>query len=559
MNFLNDNLKQLQQLFLSMSNGARITSAILLVAIVVSLVYLFQYQVSAGDTYIYGGREFSQAELAAMEDALSKSGLNQYELVGYRIRVPRSKRDEYTRAIAEQGATPKDAYELDNLDSKFNPLMGREQQRLMAKTMEQRRLAGMIMDMQGIQTATPMISETVSPGFPRTVERSAVVTVKAEGSRALTESEIRSIRRIVVNANAGMKESQVSIVDQNTSEEHTVADDTGQLLPEKNPYVQMKKYYEDELRKKIVRRLAEYSPNVEVFAELDPTLRQVEAAKTLDTTPVVISQNSETRSSRSTDPELGGTPGVPANNPASGANGTASVAASAAKESVEDRSSESTESTVGGRITEIATAGLVLKGVTVSIGIPRSFYEKLWVQKNPVAEGEEVPEMPQQFLDDTEIEYQKLIQEIVRPMIPKVGQGEDIYQNIAVETDPVFEPEPILEPSTSDHALAWLAGNWQTVGMFMLGLVGVVMLRGMVKSATKQQELEDEADAEELAIDAAMEATQAASEEDVKAANKLKRRFGTTDKSLREELTELVEDDVDAAANVLRSWIGDAA
>ena len=36
-------------------------------------------------------------------------------------------------------------------------------------------------------------------------------------------------------------------------------------------------------------------------------------------------------------------------------------------------------------------------------------------------------------------------------------------------------------------------------------------------------------------------------------------RFGTSGKSLKDELSELVSEDPDAAANVLRNWIGNVA
>ena len=39
----------------------------------------------------------------------------------------------------------------------------------------------------------------------------------------------------------------------------------------------------------------------------------------------------------------------------------------------------------------------------------------------------------------------------------------------------------------------------------------------------------------------------------------LQRRTSSTGGSLRDELTTMVREDPDAAANVLRNWIGDAA
>ena len=48
-------------------------------------------------------------------------------------------------------------------------------------------------------------------------------------------------------------------------------------------------------------------------------------------------------------------------------------------------------------------------------------------------------------------------------------------------------------------------------------------------------------------------------EELEQAAAVLSRRAQSTGPTLREELSSMVKDDPDAAANVLRTWIGDAA
>jgi flagellar M-ring protein FliF len=47
--------------------------------------------------------------------------------------------------------------------------------------------------------------------------------------------------------------------------------------------------------------------------------------------------------------------------------------------------------------------------------------------------------------------------------------------------------------------------------------------------------------------------------EDSAPAPVLKRRFRSTGPTLRDELTSMVKEDPDTAANVLRNWIGDAA
>lgn len=558
MGFVNKNLQQLSQLIQSMSMSARITSGLLLVAIAISLFYLISYRVGGGETYVYGGREFSQSELAAMEEALSKASLNDYEIVGFRMKVPRSKRDEYVRAIAENGATPRMAHEYDSLAPKTSPFMGKESQRLQAKKEKQLKLASAITQLADIETAAVELDETETATFPRKIQRTASVTAKAEGTRALNDKEVEAIRNIVAHSVAGMKRSEIVVVDGNTKESHVQVDDNLRNSPENNIYARSKRWWEDEFRRKIERRLADYSPNVEVLVDLDPTLRYSESAKTLDSAPVAISSSNESNSLRTVNAAGGGQPGVQANNPPSGANGVASVTTAESREEVKDTSKEQVDSVVGGRIAETERAGLIPETVKVSIGIPRSFYRKLWAARNPPVDGEDPPEMTDTDLLELETEVSKRVEEIVSKLIPKVEKGEDIYQYIVVETDPDIPEEPLPEPTMSDHALSWLAGNWQTMGMLLMGFVGLVMLRGMIRANTNPPvEQPEEVATEEVAESRAEHETGTDSTEDPYSDTKLRKRFGTSGRSLTDELTELVEEDVEAAASVLRTWIGD--
>src|SRR3972149_9909173 len=88
MDFINKAFLQLTELFRSMTIGARITAALLLVLVVVSLAYLFHYQASGPAVYLMGGEAFSTEQLRAMEAALAKEGLGGWTFDGSRSRLP---------------------------------------------------------------------------------------------------------------------------------------------------------------------------------------------------------------------------------------------------------------------------------------------------------------------------------------------------------------------------------------------------------------------------------------------------------------------------------------
>ena len=95
MDFLNKAFAQLSDLFRSMTPGARVTAGLLLAVVVISLGYLFRYEVSAADTYLMNGEPIPPSLMPQMEAAFAKAHLDSYEIVGSKIRVPRGQQGTY--------------------------------------------------------------------------------------------------------------------------------------------------------------------------------------------------------------------------------------------------------------------------------------------------------------------------------------------------------------------------------------------------------------------------------------------------------------------------------
>ena len=89
MDGLNKAYMQVVELFRTMTPAARITTALLLAVVVISLVFLLRQHTGVADEPLFGGQEFSQAELDAMEAAFAKKGLNDWDVSGRRIQIPR--------------------------------------------------------------------------------------------------------------------------------------------------------------------------------------------------------------------------------------------------------------------------------------------------------------------------------------------------------------------------------------------------------------------------------------------------------------------------------------
>lgn len=548
MDFLNKAMEQVRDLFRTMTPGARMVAALLVVVLVVSLVWLFNLQATSGDVYLLGGRDFSQAELGAMEAALAEARFTKYSIEGYKLKVPRSRHDEALAAIVRAEAMPKLASEFDDPSRGFNPLLTRSQEEKQAKVEKQAKFAAMMRQVRTLERVALEYDEIREGGLGRKVRRTAYVTAKAQGQRALESHEIQAIVHAVEGVLAGIVPQDIRVVDENTGKSHRgrASDDLND--PSNNVYAQTKRYYEDDWRDKIAAALASFgAPNVQVNVELDETVSHVEEARQLNS-PVVISTETEKESNETTGRDVGGRPGVAANTGA--ANSTAVVSTSGGTTN-STQSRESSESRVGGTISATTKAALVPKRVSVSVGIPESYYRAIWAKRNPPAAGEEPKVMTSADLLALQTEVEGEVEKKVQPLIKTELNGQDIFEPIVVTTDYEIPSSPVAEPSTAATAFDWLATNWQTLGLFGLGAFGLMMLRSMVRGATPKPTPIDDQDGAAMADER--------DEEDETAEDRQRRRFEIDGDNLKEELIELIQDDPDAAVNVLKQWIGEAA
>jgi flagellar M-ring protein FliF len=112
----------------------------------------------------------------------------------------------------------------------------------------------------------------------------------------------------------------------------------------------------------------------------------------------------------------------------------------------------------------------------------------------------------------------------------------------------------VVEPPTSQIALSWLATNWSSVAMAGLAMFSLVMLRSMARPALPPPSAPALPPPPPPAVEKESDPKKAEPE---KHGSRLKRRLGSG-QSLRDELAEMVREDPDTAANILRSWISNA-
>jgi len=557
MDFVNKAYAQLAELFRSMSAGARIATAALLALVVVSLVYLFQYQVALGDEFLLDGRPFSTSELTQMEAAFAQAGLGQSTIVGNRIRIPRGKKDVYLAALADGNALPA------NFETYFNEAIAGDTPFSSSKSLEMKRwnakqksLALIIGRMRGIEAATVQYDEEVKRGLIHDKQKTAMVAVQSGGR--LDGDQVKAIRNIVASAYAGLDRRQITITDMTTGFSYGGAIGPDGMSDDENLYATVKQNYEREWKQKIADQLS-MIPGVivNIYAELTPDVENTASVVKYDPKPVSYATTESNKEATSHSPQIGGRPGALSN--AVGGNQSVDIRQTAASgaESTTSESRSTNQLAPGFEQRTLKNATLIPKGATASIDVPSSYYVSVWKQKNPPVEGQPAKKPDPAELALIETQTIEKIKERVRVLLPKLEQGTNPWPHIVVNTYTDLPTASIVPPTLSKAATTWLADNWRTLALVGLGLMSLVMLRSMVRSNTRLPQpaaaAAGEAATPRLAIH-----EPPPDEDEPEPSRVLKRKFTATGPDLKNELHEIVKENPDAAATILRSWIGEA-
>lgn len=557
MDFLNKSYAQLADLFRDMTPGARITTALLTVVIVVSLVFLFRTQTNQADEMLFGGREFSSTEMAAMEPAFAKAGLSKSEIVGNRIRVPRGQKADYLAALVDANALPQDPGSFFRLaEENDGPFTSNQARRDRLKNAKQRELSLILGRMKDIEYATLYFDESTGRGFPRTKEKTVTVAVKAVGNNRLSDEQVRSIRNLVSSAYAGMKRTMVTITDMNGGS-YPGGDGESDATAYDNRFAETKARFEKQWFEKIRKTLSEIpGVLVGVNVTLNPELHNSTTSVKIDPNAVSLSTKENTVDSKTSSASPGGRPGAVPNG-VIGTNTPATIGAGPATESEVNKTSSENRSVASQDHIRTVVFPLTPKQVKASIRVPSSYILKIWNKKNPPAAGEEETAPDPAALQALEALVTEEIKRSVLQILPSLGALDNPDPLVLVSTFSDFASPQAIKPGFTEHAYSWLASYWQALGMTLVGLFSLLMLRSMIRSVPKEIEPQVSAAPQSLSVDELEE-----EEEEEEAADSilgLKNRKPSNVPDLRKELTDMVHEDLDAAANVLRNWIGDAA
>ena len=558
MDFLNQATAQVRELMLSMTPGARGTAFLLLGVIGVSLGYLVQHHSAGPDDFLFNGEFLPATDVDRAEAAIAQAGLNGYERVGNRLKVPRGQKSAYLAAVADGDALPPNFHKIveDALD--ISPFASGDTRREKLKAGREQQLSMLIRAMDGIEDAHVLFDVRQPEGLAREGQATATVSVRPAPGEAIDAIRTKMIRKAVAGAIAGLDPDQVTVTNLSDG---SMLGGNDEITPESfdEPYFKVSLAFERSMQAKIEQLLYDIpGVRVRVTAELDDTIEQTTSSTKPGGEVAPFRTVSDGEESETSDVLNGGRPGLTAQGP----NRNRDEAPEKIVKKKTKVTSDQSENFIFVQEEIRRTAPLIPKNVRAAIAIPSDYLISVWRERQR-KKGEDpngpLPTDIDTTLTNIKNEVVLDIEGAVVPLLPK-ELAKNEFSAVKVTFFTSLTPDPVEPPSVADQALSWAGQNFNTMTMAVVALVSLMMLRSMVK-AIPPADPAPTLEAPTLPMDlvgsndqsAATPGEPGATEEGDRPRLKLKKG-----NSLKDELTDIVREDPDAAASILRNWIGNA-
>jgi len=556
MDFLNQATGQIRDLLLSMTPAARVTALLLTGVIAVSLGYLVQQQSASPDDFLFNGEFLPARDMDAAEAAIAQAGLAGYERVGNRIRVPRGNKAEYLAAVADAGALPPDFHKLMEKALDLSPFTDKETRRQRMKAAREQQFSMMIRKMDGIEDAQVIYDVTKPRGISGTSMATATVSVRPALGESLDARRAKMIKKAVASGIAHLSPDNVTVT--NLADGSTYRSN-GEISPDAfdDPYFQKRVTYERHIKSNI-ENLLRNIPGliVQVTAELDTMVDRTTRSIEPNGESVARRESKQDDSLETSEINNAGRVGLTAQGPTRGDDQTPEV-------TIKNKNTSLTldsDNFIPTKEETFRETGLTPEAVRVAISIPSNYLVSVWKERER-KKGNDVdqplPENIQSQLDLLKGPLTDKIKSIVGPLLPK-ELAKNVLNDVAVTFLESLTPEAIVPPSTANQLLGWTGKNFSTVTMAMIAMFSLVMLRSMVKSIPPPEPA-TAINAATLALQPGPneEASPGVTEDGAKEEGRTKLRLAKGP-NLKDDLTEIVREDPDAAAMILRNWISNA-
>lgn len=561
MNALNKLGEQIRELFNSMTAPARIMAGLMVGVIVISLGWILSVQQSSDYEYLLGGRYFSDDELARAEQALGQASLPNYIRDGNRIRVPSKQKDAFLKALADGGAFPREqGSEMAKALSSSNPFEPTDLQNKRYESARERTFEAVLKRMPGIDFAAVEYDEKRT-GFAKKTEQTANISVQSIGNRPIDPEVLEQIAEMATTYFAGVELSKVTVKDLGSA--NMIRGNSDPSSPSQNPLLKAERDWEAHYHAKLMNVLSNYGRvKLGIKVDIDPTLQKdMETLKYDPTTTTVLSSTSR-KDSESSKPTSGGRPGT---DPNAISNTKQSISQTNDQSAKTKEIEESQRGLAGYEAGLTKQAGLVPKKVSVTVGVPESYYSQVWnnrwLQKNPDKNAKDMPPLDDAEKTKLRDETKAAIESAVLGQLPEVRQGDDRFPLANVYTYHDLPSPRFPEPSLAQTSLAWMSDSWSTIGLFLLAIVSLLMMFSWVRSQATAPRDQEFARGFGVEVPSNVEDSLdlGGQEQETADGEEIPKKFQVTGGEMKEEISGLIKQNPEAAVNLLRTWIGDAA
>ncbi len=477
MKFIQSLIGPLRDSFLAMPMQSRVIAGMLAATIVLALGLLVRGGGTVKDEYLFGGRTLGEHEVDSVEWAFSQAGLKSWTREGRRIKIPVDTRSDYLAALQASSTLPLELRSsIQTAIDKSTAFESNEQRVAREMHAKEQDLGSKIAAFPEIRWASVEYDRGERFGMSRQRTQSASVVVSPEGNEPLTKARVNMIKELIRGSFAGMTAEDVVVVDTNSTHGNSPLD-------EEDPLLRKRLEEEATYEQKILKTLVGYGPiRVAAHAEIDPIMDVETTTLKYDAERTNLSEYSKKNETETNRPTQGGVPGT-APNAISNRQTSLDQTEQLSKTKTDEREAMG----VAGQTYEQAKkASFQVKRVRVSIGIPSSYYEKVFAQdflrSNPGKALSEMPKLTEADLQQKRNETKDRIQAAVTPLLPPINVGEDPFPLVQVWDYPDLPAPAMASTGSTGQALTWLADSWQTLAMIGLAFVALLIARSALTS-----------------------------------------------------------------------------
>ncbi|QDT08539.1 hypothetical protein [Planctomycetes bacterium K23_9] len=536
---------QFQSTFSAMPMSSRITTGLLAILVLVGFGFMVRSDHRSDSEMLFGGRSLSEQELDSVEMSFSHAGLNAWKREGRRISIPIESRSEYLAALSNAASLPvsirssvQDAIEKTTIFESSSQRLARE---MHAKEQD---LGNKLTAFPEIRWASVDYDIGEREGLGRDRQQTASVMVLPEAGRPLTAQRIVDIKKFIGSSYAGMNEDDVVVIDTHASSfDEAAPSSSPQPVVAKTPAEQHRLDQQSQIEKQVRELLGDYGPiRVSAYVEMSshhadqqqmppPEINASPSHSDVDRRER-LNAITRVRSNRATSLRQNVTPGSQAGPPAQ------------RQDTIEN---------------SVLTTESLLARVNVSIGLPQSYYSRLWDQLygSQVAQRSEVVTPPataaqlEQLRHQTQANIRAAIAPWLVSMVPQQPRDSmvDVY-DFPDLLNPTDKTDDLVATATS-----WLSGHWQQVALLLLGFAGLMIALKALGNAPAIESVNRPLSGQVNPGSSATGDGPYPTLVPQTPINSPVKPMGTSDR----ELLALIEQDPDAAVDVIRDWIGEAA